>query len=60
MARALRGLCSLLPALGLLRSPRLGSAFHSVPAYFPFHLVDDRARIDFGARPAWLYYPPAS
>nr|MBK7064198.1 hypothetical protein [Deltaproteobacteria bacterium] len=55
MARALLGVSLPLLALGLADRLAWGSAFHSVRAYLQFNLVDDRARIDFGARPAWFY-----
>ena len=55
LARALVGVSLPLLALGLADRLAWGSAFHSVRAYLQFNLVDDRARIDFGARPAWFY-----
>jgi hypothetical protein len=55
VARALVGLALPLAALGLADRLFWGAAFHSVRAYLQFNLVDDRARLDFGARPAWFY-----
>lgn len=55
MLRALVGLAIPLAALGIADRLAWGAAFHSVRAYLQFNLVEDRARIDFGARPAWFY-----
>lgn len=55
LARAALGLAIPVAALGLADRLAWGEAFHSVTAYLRFNLVDDRARLDFGARPAWFY-----
>ena len=55
VARALAGLSLPLAALGLADRLAWGHWFHSVRAYVQFNLVEDRARLDFGARPAWFY-----
>ncbi|MDB4932628.1 MAG: Alg9-like mannosyltransferase family protein, partial [Myxococcaceae bacterium] len=54
-AAALAGLALPLAALGVADRLAWGSAFHSVRAYLQYNLVDDRARLDFGGRPAWFY-----
>lgn len=53
--RATAGVAVPVAALGLSDALFWGDAFHSVVAYLRYNLVDDRARIDFGARPAWFY-----
>jgi len=55
IALALLGLSLPLLALGVADRLAWGHAFHSVRAYLQFNLVEDRARIDYGARPAWFY-----
>jgi hypothetical protein len=55
IARALLGLALPLLALGVADRVAWGHAFHSVRAYLQYNLVEDRARLDFGARPAWFY-----
>lgn len=55
LARAALGLALPVAALGVADRLAWGHAFHSVRAYLQFNLVEDRARLDFGARPWWFY-----
>ncbi len=55
IVRAAIGVAIPVAALGVADRLFWGDAFHSVLAYLRYNLVDDRARIDFGARPAWFY-----
>ncbi len=55
LLRAAVGLALPLAVLGVADRLAWGHAFHSVRAYLQFNLVEDRARLDFGARPAWFY-----
>lgn len=49
------GLTLPLGALAALDHLAWGAPFASVRAYAQYNLVQDRARIDFGARPWWFY-----
>lgn len=55
LLHAALGVALPIAALGVSDRIFWGNAFHSVLAYLRYNLVDDRARIDFGARPAWFY-----
>ena len=61
-ARDLRGLArwalgagAVLAALGALDALTWGRPWHSVLAYADYNVLRDRARLDYGARPAWFY-----
>ncbi len=49
------GLAIPLGALAALDHRAWGAPFASVRAYAAYNLVQDRARIDYGARPWWFY-----
>lgn len=49
------GLALPLGVLAALDHRAWGAPFASVRAYAAYNLLQDRARIDYGARPAWFY-----
>lgn len=55
LARWSLGVAAVLLALGGLDALTWGRPWHSVVAYADYNLLRDRARIDYGARPAWFY-----
>ncbi len=55
LARWGLGVALVVAALGVADHLAWGRPWHSVLAYADFNLVRDRARIDYGSRPAWFY-----
>lgn len=55
LARWSLGVALVVAALGVVDHLAWGRPWHSVLAYADFNLVRDRARIDYGSRPAWFY-----
>ncbi|MFO0605628.1 MAG: hypothetical protein U0324_20770 [Polyangiales bacterium] len=55
LARWVLGVGAALAALGVLDALTWGRPWHSVLAYADYNLLRDRARLDYGARPAWFY-----
>lgn len=55
LARFTLGVTIVVGLLGLLDTLTWGHPWHSLFAYADYNLVRDRARLDYGARPAWFY-----
>lgn len=55
LARVLAGFAVPVLALGALDAHTWGAPWHSLRAYADFNLVQGRAALEYGTRPAWFY-----